>query len=159
MLPSISISTILLAYPFYEVCLARPQLEIDPSLLLISLGSVEGKTFFYHDSSMAWAAAKVYCQDFGMRLGRISSQAQMTFLVGKNNITGFGGLYHWTAGRDAMTMNQFLWDDQLGPVSSYGQSVSFSTPLTCLAWVTRPSSGAWLSSSCRASAHVLCETF
>lgn len=39
----------------------------------------------------AWAAAKVYCQDFGMRLGRISSQAQMTFLVGKNNITGFGG--------------------------------------------------------------------
>ncbi|ODM87983.1 hypothetical protein Ocin01_18698, partial [Orchesella cincta] len=78
---------------------------------LINLGQVEGKNYFYEQgvAGRNWTTAGKYCQESGMQLATIETQAQADFLKSKYSSDGFTGNY-WTAARDAHLPREFTWN-------------------------------------------------
>ncbi|ODM94675.1 Brevican core protein [Orchesella cincta] len=130
---------------------------------LINLGQVEGKNYFYEQgvAGRNWTTAGKYCQESGMQLATIETQAQADFLKSKYSSDGFN-YYYWTAARDAHLPREFTWNTT-GTVPSEISGLTWSTYndmeyQTCVMYYANSSPGLKLYPCDSTTSGVLCQT-
>ncbi|CAL8130423.1 unnamed protein product [Orchesella dallaii] len=129
-------------------------------IYLTSLGTVEGKSFFYDRSaSRNWVQARQYCEEYGMELATITTEVQLQYLKSKHNATGFNS-HHWIGLRNARNLSAMAWDDTDLPVGNLTTAAfaNHATDLICGAYrsQTAPALEIWPCTT--GSLGVLCQT-
>ncbi|ODN02018.1 Early activation antigen CD69 [Orchesella cincta] len=128
---------------------------------LISLGTVDGKTYFADATKRNWTAARTFCSEVGMRLATITSEAQLEFLRFAYDSTNFAE-DHWTAARDSQEARQFTWDSlNEQPSETFNHWINWhNLPYqTCALYNFIPGVSCCMHfENCAAMEKVLCET-
>ncbi|OXA39534.1 uncharacterized protein LOC110861200 [Folsomia candida] len=131
----------------------------------VLLGTVDLKSYYYNSTLfMDWFAASRYCEQWGMRLGEIKTQAEQDFFDLKTKNEAFTGQF-WMGARDSVSRDQFTWDgydswEQL-KLGDFGQRFLFYSPQTCVTlmaygsfgesetfWYSMPCENDWFSPLC-----------
>ncbi|ODM89868.1 C-type lectin domain family 4 member F [Orchesella cincta] len=83
----------------------------DISAELVYLGFVDGKNYFTYEMDQSWFEARTLCQDDGLILASITSDAQLAFLKSQTVHAKIWGHEHWIGARDAQLPRALSYDD------------------------------------------------